>query len=347
MKKNKTGYIILTVIITLILMTISFFYYYKFYLQKLVIEKTIKEVVIDDKGISEAVNKVYDSTVVVENYINGRLYSTGTGVVFKKDNNYGYILTNNHVIENGTEIKVIFTNDEIVLTKVIGSDTYSDIAVLAVDKNKIISIAEIGDSDQINVGDTAFTIGAPIDASTYSWTVTRGIISGKNREVEITPTIYTIDSYLMEVIQTDAAINEGNSGGPLCNSNGEVIGITNMKLSSTTVEGMGFAIPIKTAITNAEKIISGKKISRPYLGISIYETPDNKLIIKSVETNSPAEKANLKEGDIIKKINDEEIKDISHFKYQLYKYDIGHTITITVERNNKEISLEVNLTSEI
>ena len=340
--------IILSIVITIILCVGAFFAFYKFYLKNLVVEKTIKEVTVTDSGISDAVENVYDATVVVESYINGRLYSTGTGFVYKKDDNYGYILTNSHVIENATEVKIILTSKESITTKVLGNDSYSDIAVLSIPSNKVLSVASVGDSDSIKVGDTAFTVGAPVDASAYSWTVTRGIISGKNREVAVT---INNSSSVMEVIQTDAAINSGNSGGPLCNSNGEVIGITNMKLASTNIEGMGFAIPIKTAVQYANKFISGEEISRPFLGVSLYESPNEtrtstRLYIASVESSSPADKAGLKKGDLITKIDDVEVNDATHFKYQLYKHNIGDEVNITIKRNDKEMTIKVKLSNK-
>src|SRR5574344_1673937 len=139
---------------------------------------------ITDTGLATSVKKVYD-VVVVETYAKGSLYATGTGFVFKTDDNYGYILTNNHVIENGTEIKVMFTNNDEETVTVVGSDSYSDIAVLKVAKSKVLAVAVTGDPDDMSVGDTTFAVGAPVDASTYSWTVTRGILSGKDRVVEV------------------------------------------------------------------------------------------------------------------------------------------------------------------
>lgn len=344
---NKLA-IAISIIITFLVCMLIFVIFYKYYLENLVVEKTIKEVTVTDQGIGDAVEKVYDSVVTIENYVNDRLYGTGTGFVFKKDNKYGYIFTNYHVIENSTKLKAIFTNNEEVEVTLVGSDEYSDIAVLKVDKDKVLSVATLGKSEDLKVGDTAFTVGAPVDASTYSWTVTRGIISGKNREIEVSTSNYTNEQHVMEALQTDAAINEGNSGGPLCNANGEVIGITNLKLSSTNIEGMGFAIPIEIANKYGEKIINNEEIKRPYLGISIYTTIDkstNKeiLYVNSVEKSSPAEKAGLEKGDIIIRINDVNISSSTNFKYQLYKYEIGEKIKITIIRNNKEKTIEVTL----
>ena len=157
-----------------------------------------------------------------------------------------------------------------------------------------------------------------------------------------------VDNYVMSVLQTDTAINSGNSGGPLCNSNGEVIGITNMKLASSQIEGMGFAIPIEDAVKNAETIISGKKISRPYLGISIYDSNNyfnntSGVYVESVEKNGAAYNAGIKSGDKILKVNGVEIANTSYFRYQLYKYNIGDKIKITIERNGIEKTLTVTL----
>ena len=195
----------------------------------------------------------------------------------------------------------------------------------------------------MRVGDTTFAVGAPVDSNTFSWSVTRGILSGKNRIVEMSEGV-------IQVLQTDTAINSGNSGGVLCNSNGEVIGVTNMKLASSTVEGMGFAIPIEDAILYADSFIKGEKISRPYLGVSIYDkyanyfsTESEGVFIEYVEKNGSAYKAGLQKGDRILKVNGKEITSASLFKYELYKYRIGDKIKITIERDGKEKTVEVTL----
>jgi serine protease Do len=199
------------------------------------------------------------------------------------------------------------------------------------------------------VGDTTFVIGAPLDADTYSWTVTRGILSGKDRLVEVSSSTYK--SVVMNVLQTDTAINNGNSGGPICNANGEVIGIVNMKLSSSKIEGMGFAIPIEVALEYAENFIDGKVITRPYLGVSMYDlsssifSTETGIYLKAVESGSPADKAGLKEGDIITKVNGKEVETTAYLKYELYKYKVGDEIEITYKRNNKEATTKVTLGS--
>ena len=336
---NGIVYVILTFCVCLCL----FGGFYEFYLKHLVIEttKTIKDVTITDTGIADAVEKVYDSVVTVKNYVRNQLYSTGSGFVFKIDNKYGYILTNYHVISGGNEVSVVFTNNKDEKVTIVGYDEYSDIAVLAVDKSLVLSTAQIGSSNDMRIGDTTFAVGTPVDSSVYSWSVTRGILSGKDRMVQV-------DNYVMSVLQTDTAINSGNSGGPLCNSNGEVIGITNMKLASSQIEGMGFAIPIEDAVKNAETIISGKKIRRPYLGISIYDSNSyfnntSGVYVESVEKNGAADKAGIKSGDKIIKVNGVKIANTSYFRYQLYKYNIGDKIKITIERNGIEKTLTVTL----
>lgn len=263
--------------------------------------------------------------------------------MYKTDDKYGYILTNYHVIQNATEVYAQFTDDEKAQVEVVGSDDYSDIAVLRVDKKYVKQVAIIGDNDEMRVGDTTFAVGTPLDSSTYSWTVTRGILSGKDRLVSDS------NSY-MTVLQTDTPINSGNSGGPLCNANGEVIGITNMKLASDEIEGMGFAIPIETAIEYADKFVEGEDVRRPYIGVAIYDNTsffgtETQVVVESVEKDSPAEDAGMRAGDIISKVNDETVENSSHFKYELYSYDIGDEVEITIIRNGKEQTLKIKLAS--
>lgn len=300
-----------------------------------------KNITITETGLSDAVEKVYDAVVVIENYSNNRLTSSGSGFVFKVDDQYGYILTNHHVISGAKDTRVTFTNDKTVSATIVGSDEYSDIAVLSVPKDSVVLVADIGSSENMRVGDTTFTVGAPLDSTVYSWSVTRGILSGKNRTVET-------DNSIMEVLQTDAAINSGNSGGPLCNINGEVIGITNMKIASSSIEGIGFAIPIEDAMEVADALINGEKVNRPYLGVSIYDASERfsretYVYINYVEENSLAEKSGLKAGDKILKMNDVEIINTTNFKYNLYKYKAGDKITITVERDGKELDISITL----
>ena len=312
----------------------------------------------ETNSISNAINKVYDAVVVVEGYQKDKLFSTGTGFVYKKKDNKAYIMTNNHVVADCDKVKVLFTSGDELETTLVGTDKYSDIAVLTVkDTNKIVS-ATMGESAKAVVGDTVFTVGSP-ESSDYAGTVTKGILSGKDRLVEVALSNSSTSDYFMKVMQTDAAINPGNSGGPICNINGEVIGITNMKLVDNSVEGMGFAIPIEDALEYAKSLEENGKVARPYIGISMLDLSnsyylwqagimlpknvDSGVAVYAVESNSPAEKAGLKKGDIIIKIGDTKITSLSKFRYELYKNKPNEKIKITYIRNNKEETTEVTL----
>ncbi len=320
------------------------------------ITKTEKEVTVTDTGIADAVDKIYNAVVVVKTYQRNQLYATGTGFIYKHEGNKYYLLTNYHVIQSGDSIGVVLTDGSEEKVTIEGGDRYADIAVLSLDSSKELQVAEIGTSTEMRVGDTVFAIGAPLDYSVYSWSVTRGILSGKDREVEVSTSGYQSD-WIMQVLQTDAAINSGNSGGPLCNANGQVIGINNMKLASTGIEGMGFAIPIEEATSYADALIKGEDLSRPYIGISMAEASNvytarqygvnatDGVLIASIEDDSPAEKAGLKVGDIITDLNDTAVTSIASLRYELYKYKSGDTITIKYMRNNKVSTLKLTLTS--
>ncbi len=307
-----------------------------------------KNIEIKDEGISAAVLKVYDAVVVVETYKNDRLYATGTGFVFKEDDDYGYIMTNYHVVESGTNIKVRFTDGDIVDVSVVGSDAYSDIAVLKVSKEYVLTVAEMGNVNDTLLGDTLFAIGSPIDADTYSWTVTRGILSGKDRIVEVKN---ENTSFIMNVLQTDVAINSGNSGGPLCTSNGKVIGVINLKLSSSNIEGIGFAIPINEALEYADNFINGNPIIRPYLGVSMYDlsssifSSDTGVYLKEVDKDSPAYVAGLRSGDVITSIDNIEVKTSAYLKFYLYKHKAGDVVDIKYKRKGVENTTKVALGS--
>ncbi len=329
---------------------------------KTVINKSEKEVTVTDKGIADAVEKLYDAVVVVEVYSNEQKIASGTGFVYKTDDKKAYILTNNHVVEGqrATSVKVILTNGKSHEVKIEGADEYTDLAVLSLNASDVTTVAEIGNCDELRLGDTVFAIGAPLDTE-YYWTVTRGILSGKDRMVEVSSSSSSNNAAdnVMRVLQTDASINSGNSGGPLANSNGQVIGITNMKLVSSGVEGIGFAIPIEDAINFAEAIINGKEIKRPLLGVSMINLTDTMslyaerlmvnteldsgVVVAKVQSGSPAASAKLKRGDIITKIDDIEIKNVANFRYNLYKHSIGDTITLTFERDGKIETAKIKL----
>lgn len=341
-------------------------------------EKVSKEVTVTDEGIADAVDKLYDATVIVKVSKDGKSISGwGSGFVYKKENNDAYILTNHHVIEGVKDIGVEFSNGNLVDATLVGSDEFSDVAVLKVDASSIIEVAEIGESENLRVGDTVFAIGTPVSLD-YSFTVTRGILSGKNRLVEMKGSSSSsngygffggsreqksTDSWYMKLLQIDASINSGNSGGPLANCNGEVVGITNSKLSSsysqTSIENIGFAIPIEDALEVASNIENGKTTStndKPTLGVSMTDISGAKsnnidvpssvksgAVIVEVMNDSNASRAGLKAGDVITKYEDYEITDFKHLKYYLFKSKKGDKVRITYLREGKERTTEVTL----
>lgn len=320
------------------------------------ITKTEKEVTVTDSGIADAVDKIHDSVVIIKTYVKDQLYATGTGFIYKKENGKYYFISNYHVIENGDQIRVQFADESEAVVKIEEGDKYADIVVLSLESKKDYPVAEMGSSINARVGDTVFALGSPLDYSVYSYSVTRGIISGKNREVAVSVG-GSMNDWIMQVIQTDAAINEGNSGGPLCNINGEVIGVTNMKLASAKIEGMGFAIPIEEAANYADAVINGQDMSRPYLGVTMtnantavavtrygIEMQDG-VVVEDIEKGSPSEEAGLQKGDIIKKMDDVVIKDVAALRYQLFKYKVGDKITIEYIRNGNTNVTELVLSA--
>lgn len=318
---------------------------------------TKKVITVETNGISEGVQNIYDAVVVVEVYSDGTLQSSGTGFIYKKENGKAYILTNHHVVGNKGEVKISLTSGDIVDGSIISSDEYADICVLTIDEKYAKVVASTGKSDDVKLGDTVFTIGAPMGKE-YAGTVTRGILSGKDRMVEVSVGGYSSD-WVMKVMQTDAAINPGNSGGPLCNVSGEVIGINTLKIAKNEVEGLGFSIPIEDALYYASILEKGEKIERPMVGIemtglnSSYQllrsgikldsTITSGVVVTNVTYDSPAAKAGLEKGDIITFIEDYEIKNVATFRYYLFKYKPGEKISIKFLRNKETKTVSVTL----
>lgn len=319
--------------------------------------KTTKQVSITEENtIKSAVDKVYDAVVLIQTYKNDKLVGTGTGFVYKKDNKVGYIITNHHVIDGGTTFKVKFINGTEVEGKLLGSDEYSDIAVLSVDQSSVISVAEIGDSSKVEIGDTIFTVGSPLGED-YMGTVTKGILSGKDRTVTVSS---DNGGSIMQVLQTDAAMNPGNSGGPLVNINGEVIGVNSIKLVQNEIEGMGFAIPIEIVMNSVNKLEKGEKVTRPLIGIEMAELDNTYLLYKNgiiidksvtdgvvivgVQNDTPASAASLQKGDVLTEIDGTKIDSVAKLRYTLYKYSVGDKVKIKYYRGKdlKETTLTLN-----
>ena len=314
--------------------------------------------VYEKSSLAASVNKIYDAVAVVQGYQRDELASTGTGFVYKTDENYGYLLTNQHVITGMDKVTLIMTNDEEVEATVLGGDEYLDLAVLRIDKSKVTQVAQIGSSEDMNIGDTIFTVGSPMGVA-YRGSVTAGILSGKDRMVSVSVSNASSNDWVMRVLQIDASINPGNSGGPLLNVNGEVIGICSLKLVDDDIEGMGFAIPIEYAMNHVESLEQGQEIEWPVLGISMSNVTDtvtlyrNGILIDSDITKgavvvsttdgSGAANAGLKKGDVIIKLDGNEIKDSAYLRYELYQHQAGDTIEITYIRDNKEHTTQVTL----
>ena len=358
MKKNIAGCIVSSVVAFFVGVIGTYLVVVNFNPTTENVIKNIKSVEVVDNSIADAVEKVYDAVVVIEAYNNDTLKSTGTGFVYKKTGGKGYIMTNNHVVDDANNVKIIYSNGTTATADILGKETYSDIAVLTVKDDTVLSVVSLGDSTKMRLGDTVFTIGSPL-GSEYSGTVTRGILSNKDRLVAVSLTSGSTSDWIMKVLQTDAAINPGNSGGPLLNINGEVIGINSLKLVENEIEGMGFAIPIEDAIYYAEILEKGEKISRPYIGIGMLDISNpyslryyginidssvtSGVVITEVEKNSPAYKAGLQKGDVIYQINDEDVNSIAEFRYVLYKSRPGDTITLKYYRGADKKSVNVKL----
>ena len=358
MKKNIAGCIVSSVVAFFVGVIGTYLVVVNFNPTTENVIKNIKSVEVVDNSIADAVEKAYDAVVVIESYNNDTLKSTGTGFVYKKTGGKGYIMTNNHVVDDANNVKIIYSNGTTTTADILGKETYSDIAVLTVKDDTVLSVVSLGDSTKMRLGDTVFTIGSPL-GSEYSGTVTRGILSNKDRLVAVSLTSGSTSDWIMKVLQTDAAINPGNSGGPLLNINGEVIGINSLKLVENEIEGMGFAIPIEDAIYYAEILEKGEKISRPYMGIGMLDISNpyslryyginidssvtSGVVITEVENNSPAYKAGLQKGDVIYQINDEDVNSIAEFRYVLYKSRPGDTITLKYYRGADKKSVNVKL----
>jgi len=305
---------------------------------------------ITEEELSSGINNIYDAVVYIENYENNKVTSSGTGFIYKKANGKGYIVTNQHVVTDSKSLKVTMADGKKVSAKYLGGDEYLDIACLEIDDKYVTRIAKFGKSSNLSLGSTLFTVGTPV-GDQFRGTVTRGILSGKDRFVSVSVS-GGMEDYVMKVIQTDAAMNPGNSGGPLCDANGEVIGINSLKLVKNEIEGMGFAISIEDVEGHLASFEKGKAIERPYLGVSIFNLDgknslkqyklddkvktdlDKGIVVKDVEKGASAY-GKLLPGDIVVKVNEVSVDTIAYFRYELFKNEVGDNVTITVERNGK------------
>jgi len=332
----------------------------------------------NENSTTQAVNKVKDAVVSIITYSssssrqssvfnadetnsdsdNQQIASEGSGVIYKKDDKDAYLVTNTHVINGASKVDIRLADGTKVPGEIVGSDTFSDIAVVKISSEKVTTVAEFGDSSQLSVGETAIAIGSPL-GSEYANTVTQGIISSLNRNVSLKSEDGQAIS--TKAIQTDTAINPGNSGGPLVNIQGQVIGITSSKIASnggTSVEGLGFAIPSNDAQNIIKQLESNGKVTRPALGIQMVNLSNvgasdlrklnipsgltSGVVVRSVQNNMPAN-GHLQKYDVITKVDDKEIASSTDLQHALYNHAIGDTIKVTYYRNGKEETTSIKL----
>lgn len=334
---------------------------------------TVKTAYKNTTSTSQAVDKVKNAVVSVITYADSsnqdlftndehsdsQISSEGSGVIYKKDGKYAYLVTNTHVISGAKKVDILLADGNKVPGEVVGSDVYSDIAVVRISADKAKDVAEFGDSNQLTVGETAIAIGSPLGTD-YANSVTQGIISSQGRNVNLKAD--NGQNISTRALQTDAAINPGNSGGPLINIQGQVIGITSSKISTngqTSVEGMGFAIPANDVVNIIKQLEENGKVVRPALGIQMMDlanlsTSDlSKLklpekisggvIVRSTLDNMPASDK-LQRYDVITKIDDTDIESTADLQSALYSHQIDDTIKVTFYRDAKQETTTIKLT---
>ncbi len=309
-----------------------------------------------ETNITDSVREISPSVVTVLGVIpgQGNFFSqaanqevSGSGVIISED---GYILTNNHVIEGTEEVSIVLADGTEVEAQIVGTDEFSDLAVLWTDPEDVPGFAQLGNSDNLSPGETVIAIGSPLGQ--FKNTVTVGVVSATERMLRIN------ENYQMEgLIQTDAAINQGNSGGPLVNLAGEVIGINTLIIrggSASTAEGLGFAIPSNMATAVAEQIIKNGYFARPYLGIrwewitpaisSMYDLPvEWGVYVTNVVPGTPAAQAGLERGDIITQFGDRTLDEENPFINALYDFSPGDQTSLTIQRRGNQETLSITL----
>ena len=334
---------------------------------------TVKTAYKNTTSTSEAVDKVKNAVVSVITYSDSsnqglfekednsdsQISSEGSGVIYKKEGKYAYLVTNTHVINGAKKVDILLADGNKVPGEVVGSDVYSDIAVVRISANKAKAVAEFGDSNQLTVGETAIAIGSPLGTD-YANSVTQGIISSQGRNVKLKAD--NGQNISTRALQTDAAINPGNSGGPLINIQGQVIGITSSKISNngqTSVEGMGFAIPANDVVNIIKQLEEKGKVVRPALGIQMMDlsnlsTSDlsqlklpekisGGVLVRSTLENMPASDK-LQRYDVITKIDDTTIESTADLQSALYSHQINDTIKVTFYRDGKQQTTSIKLT---
>jgi serine protease Do len=307
-----------------------------------------------ETDVSEIYSKVQNSVVTVIN----NPYGSGSGVIYKVDGNKSFVVTNHHVIEDNQSVDVLLSNGDRVEAEVLGSDSLADIALLEIETEHQLVPMVLGDSSVLNVGETVLAIGSP-SGENFSGSLSVGVISGKDRIIEVDTDGDRRPDWDMVLIQTDAAINPGNSGGALVNMAGQLVGINTLKLLDITVEGMGFANPINEVVSILEQLEQDGEVTRPFIGISGLSVEDliaqsryypidlpnveKGVYISDVVGNSPASRAGIESGDVIVKFDAQEVDDFKTFRRYLYQFKIGDEVDVEIIRDNETLTLAIKL----
>lgn len=328
---------------------------------------------------TQAVKTIQEAVVSVVNYQTSRsgysqifggnlpnqsdelvVYGEGSGAIYKKDGQFAYVVTNNHVVEGAEKLEIILADGNRLDGELVGADTYSDLAVIKIAGDNITTIGQFADSSTLTLGEPAIAIGSPL-GSQYANSVTEGIVSGLSRTV--TSTNDNGETVSTNAIQTDAAINQGNSGGPLINIQGQIIGINSSKITSSrsqvAVEGMGFAIPSNDVIAIINQLETNGQVIRPAIGISMVNLAEvsssvytdlqipldlaSGIIISDIKEGMPAH-GKLELYDVIVEIEGQTISSASDLQSVLYKHQLGDTISVTIYRKGQKQTLDITLT---
>ncbi|MGG0668925.1 trypsin-like peptidase domain-containing protein [Lederbergia citrisecunda] len=320
--------------------------------------------------ITDIVSEVTDTVVGITNLQTVRdFWSTsettretgsGSGVIYKKEGDKAYIVTNHHVVENAQGLEITFDDGTKVDGRLVGSDMWTDLAVVEIDAAPVKTVISFGDSDALKRGETVLAIGNPLGLG-FAGSVTMGIVSGKDRSIPIDFDQNGTADWQADVLQTDAAINPGNSGGALINMAGQLVGINSMKISEATVEGIGLAIPINIAVPIIKDLEMTGTVQRPTMGVSLLDLRDvpsteqqrvlklpkdiaNGVIVTQVFRNTPAEKAGVQQYDVIVEMDGKKIEDMVGLRKHLYNdKKVGDTMKMKVYREGKTIEIEMEL----
>lgn len=314
-----------------------------------------------DSAINQAIKKASPTVVGVVRFKNNRETGTGSGVIYKFENKRAFIITNHHVIKEANKIEVAFQDEERVKAELVGDDVITDLAIISIPQGNLTEHIEFSDSDELNVGEFVFAIGNPLGLNFYG-SATLGIVSSTKRLIPIDIDKDGESDWFANVIQTDAAINPGNSGGALVNVDGKLIGINSMKIANTQVEGIGFSIPSNIVYKVAHDIEQYGEVERPFIGIqpvsiSKLSTKEKKglgvsyltkgIYVNDVTPDSSAKLSGIKINDVITKVNDEEIKDVTDFRYKIYQHHLGDVIKLSIIRENKAMEINITLRSNL